>query len=111
MHLLVNELKIDKSITHAAFSIYLTETNDGRSRIHFGGYDAKIIALLREKLVLVKKEIDVRKTLKLELEAHNAGGELQENRLHYLAGKMLNEMTINRFKVDIDLLKIRIEKE
>ena len=51
------------------------------------GFDEKLIALLRKKLVVVNKELDILKTIKLELQAFISGDELKEKRYHYQAGK------------------------
>eukprot|EP00356_Strombidium_inclinatum_P015291 CAMPEP_0170486476 /NCGR_PEP_ID=MMETSP0208-20121228/5488_1 /TAXON_ID=197538 /ORGANISM="Strombidium inclinatum, Strain S3" /LENGTH=83 /DNA_ID=CAMNT_0010760433 /DNA_START=857 /DNA_END=1108 /DNA_ORIENTATION=+ len=42
MHLLVNELKKDGILDKAMFGLYLTDTN-ADSKIHFGGYDLRIV--------------------------------------------------------------------
>lgn len=72
--------------------------------------DKKIIDLLHEKLSVAKSANDVLKTLKLELEAFKAGNKLAQNKLHYEAGKMKNEMTLKRYNIDIKILKLRIER-
>ena len=47
------------------------------------GFDEKLIALLRKKLVVVNKELDILKTIKLELKSFISGDVLKEKLYHY----------------------------